>query len=299
LPYGVEFSPSGNLLYFSVVDNPPGDPQADGYVYQYDLLAGTLFSTPAWIHQNADQAEYALGALQRGMDDRIYIAQDGEDRLGVIENPDVPGMGCNLTFGALKLAPGSKCWMGLPNLIPNPCECACACEEGNCHEAVEHANQTLDARADEKYFTINASGQPAAGRCRPAFEQREFAPLFSLHWGDGVKDQFESHDTEVVYIRVHNPWRNLVYRGLKIFNIRVTPNQARPDGENALQLVPAEIVCFDGIEPCSHVSRDFAFLIRNAVPQGYQITFEWCVEEIAIVTAGTGRAVFDIDVVAS
>jgi hypothetical protein len=299
LPYGVEFSPSGNLLYFSVVDNPPGDPQAAGYVYQYDLIAGTLFSAPAWIHQNADQAEYALGALQRGMDDRIYIAQDGEDRLGVIENPDVPGTGCNLTFGALTLTPGSRCWMGLPNLIPNPCECACTCEEGNCDEAVEHANQTLDARADEKHFTIHASGQPAVGRCRPAFEQRELAPLFSLHWGDGANDRFESHDTEVVYIRVHNPWRNLVYRGLKIFNIRITPNQALPDGENALQLVPAEIVCFDGIQPCSHVSRDFAFHIQNAVPQGYQITFEWCVEEIAIVTAGTGRAAFDIEVVAS
>jgi hypothetical protein len=296
--YGVEFAPTGSLLYYSVLGGHTADiPVNEGYVFQHDLSGAPSTSVLIGTHQNTDKSGYALGALQLGMDGRIYIAQDGEAALGVIANPSVPGPGCGLTFGAVQLPGGARCYLGLPNLIANPC--GCPCEEGNCDHAVDEANRVLNGRAERKTFTIPANGQPVPAPCRPAFEQMEFGPLFSLHWGDGAHDQFESHDTEVVYIQVRNPYRNLAYRGVKIFNIRVTPNQALPDGDNALQLVPAEIVCFEGIEPCSYVSRDFAFLIQNAIPQGYQITFEWCIEEIAIVTAGTGRAAFDIDVVAS
>ena len=298
-PYGVEFAPTGSLLYYSVLGGGSGadSPGNEGYVFQHDLAGAPSTSVLIGTHRNRDQNRYALGALQLGMDNHIYVAQDGERALGVIANPTVPGPGCGLAFSAVPLPRETLCYMGLPNLIANPC--GCPCEEGNCDHAVDGANRVLNRRADQKTFIIPANGQPTLGPCRPAFEQREFAPLFSLHWGDGTRDQFESHDTEVVYIRVRNPYRNLVYRGVKIFNIRITPNHVLPDGENALQLVPAEIVCFDGIEPCSYVSRDFAFLIQNAVPQGYQITFEWCIEEIAIVTAGTGRAAFDVEVVAS
>lgn len=296
ISYGVEFSPARELLYYSVVgDSGPSISSTDGYVFQHDLLNPSVASVQVGKHVNAG-GRYALGALQLGMDGRIYVAQDGEPFLGVIDKPSVPGTGCNLTFGALGIAP-AKCFMGLPNLIPNPC--GCGCDEGNCDEAVEDANRTLDRRAGRKAFTIPANGQALPRGCRLAFEQREFAPVFSLHWGDGPQDQFESHDTEVVYIRAWNPFRNLVYRGLKIFNIRVVPNQALPDGDPALQLIPAEIVCFDEIGPCAHVSRDFAFLIQNAIVQNYQITFEYCIEEVAIVTDGDGRAAFDIKVVAS
>jgi hypothetical protein len=302
LPYGVEFSPNGKLLYFSVVGNPPwveNDPKTNGYIYQYDLLTGSLVTKPQWMHPNAGgQYSYALGALQRGVDDRIYIAQDGENKLGVIEHPDVQGVGCNVKFDAITLAPGSNCWMGLPNLIPNPCECACRCEEGNCDAAVDEANKTLNQRAGEKFFTISANGQAPSANCRAAFE-KDFPPEFSLHWGDGPSDQFEAYNTKTIYIWIRNPFRNLVYRGVKIFNIRITPNQVLSDGDNALQLIPAEIVCFDEIEPCSHVSRDFAFLIQNAIPQAYQVTFDYCIEEIAITTGGDGSVAFDIAVVAS
>ena len=203
------------------------------------------------------------------MDDRIYIAQDGEPRLGVIAKPDELGVGptsCNLTFNALSLADGSRCYMGLPNLIPNPCDRDC--DVGNCDDAVDAANEVLKNRASQKHKEIIANGQvePAIS-CRPAFEQTDFAPLFSLRWGDGPSDQLESHDTEIIYIQIRNPFSNLIYRGVKIFNIQIDPNHVHPDGENALQLIPAEIACFDEIKPCSTVSRDFALLIQNAAVQ--------------------------------
>jgi hypothetical protein len=297
--YGVEFSPNSDILYYTVLGSPnTTTPQSNGYVFQQDLTVSSA-SVQVGMHPNAGgpPSRYALGALQLGIDGRIYMAQDAENALGVIANPDVLGAGCNLTFSAVLLAPGTTCYLGLPNLIPNPC--GCACDEGNCDEAVDRANQILNTRADDKFFTIIANGQTVPPNCGLAFQQTNFEPIFSLHWGDGTTDQFESHDTEIIYISIRNPFRNLIYRGVKIFNIRITPNQVLPSGEDALELIPAEIACFDEIEPCSYVSRDFAFLIQNAVVQGYQITFDYCIEETAIVSPNDGSASFNIQVVAS
>ncbi len=294
--YGVEFSPSGRLLYYSVLGDGAGTgPVTDGYVFQHDLSAAGP-SVLVGTHRNVNE-RYALGALQRGMDGRIYIAQDSESALGVIATPDVAGAGCGLAFDAVALPRGATCLMGLPNLIPNPC--GCACEEGNCDAAVDAANRTLDERADRKHFTLYATGQRPPRECQPAFKPADFAPVFTLHWGEGASDRFESHDHEIVYLRVRNPYRNLLYRGVKVYDIRVTPNQALPDGEPALRLVPEEIVCFDALEPCAHVTRDLAFFIQNAIPQAYRITFSYCIEETVIVSPGRGGASFDIDVVAS
>jgi hypothetical protein len=298
--YGVEFSPNSDILYYSVLGGTSIGPGNEGYVFQKDLLSASPSLPLGTPHPNGGppfQPGYALGALQLGMDGRIYIAQDQESRLGVIANPNVLGSGCNLAFSAVALAPNTVCRLGLPNLIPNACDCPCS--EGNCDDAVRRANRILNTRASQKSFTVPANGQTPPQGCAMAFEQTAFPPLFTLHWGDGPTDQFESHDTEIVYIRVRNPYRNMAWRGLKIFNIRITPNQVLPDGENALQLIPAEIVCFDEVGPCSFVSRDFAFLIQNAVVKGYQITFDYCIEETVIVGGGKGRVAFGINVVAS
>lgn len=296
-PYGVEFSPDSNILYYTVLGDQSTTSAGNSYVFQHNLLTAGP-SVQLGMHPNAGEANrYALGALQLGINDSIYVAQDGESRLGVIATPNGPA---TLMFSALTLpgaAPGSVCFLGLPNLIPNLCDCAC--EEGNCDEAVDKANQILNVRADKKTSTIIANGQVVPPSCKLALPQTNFAPIFSLHWGDGPSDQFESHDTEIIYIRIRNPFSDLIFRGVKIFNIRITPNQTLPDGDNALQLIPAEIACFDEIAPCSYVSRDFAFLIQNAIVQGYQIAFDYCIEEIAIVAANNGSALFGIKVVAS
>ena len=115
--YGVEFSPAGKLLYYSTLFPLPtwSSPGSDGHVFQYQLPNGppVLVGT----HPNNVGPDCALGTLQLADDGRIYIAQDGENKLGVIAHPDVPGTGCGLTFNALSLAGGTSCHAGLPNLI--------------------------------------------------------------------------------------------------------------------------------------------------------------------------------------
>lgn len=116
-PYGVEFSPGGKLLYYSTLYPLPisGSALFDGHVYQYQLPNGP--SVLVGTHPNNVGPDSALGTLQLADDGKIYIAQDGENKLGVIAHPDVPGTGCGLTFDALTLAGSTNCRAGLPNLI--------------------------------------------------------------------------------------------------------------------------------------------------------------------------------------
>jgi hypothetical protein len=115
--YGLEFSPSGQLLYYSTLFPLPiaSSPVSDGHVFQYQLPNGPpiLIGT----HPNNQAGDFALGALLLADDGRIYIAQDGETKLGVIAHPDLPGTACGLTFSAVQLAPGTLCRAGLPNMI--------------------------------------------------------------------------------------------------------------------------------------------------------------------------------------
>jgi hypothetical protein len=116
-PYGAEFSPSGKLLYFSTLLPLPiaASPTSDSHVFQYVLPTKAL--NLVGTHPNDKAGGVSLGALQLGPNGRIYIAQDGETKLGVIAQPNLPGAACKLTFSALSLAAGSTCRVGLPNLI--------------------------------------------------------------------------------------------------------------------------------------------------------------------------------------
>jgi hypothetical protein len=303
-PYGVEFSPDNNVLYYSLLGNASAGgsgPVNNGYIFQVDLTAAVPSSAQTQIvvypNPSSFTTTYALGALQLGMDGRIYVAKHGEASVGAILNPNVLGPGCAPNMSFITLQANTLCNLGLPNLLPN--KCACACAETGCGEEVGEANQILNGRADGKQFTIMANGQSLPAVCDLAFDSSGFGPVFSLKWGDGSTDQFESHDFEIIYIRLHNPFRNLVYRGVKIFNIRITPNQTLPDGSDSVKIIPAEIACFDEVQPCSFVARDFALVIENALVGPYQISFDYCIEEIAIVSGRDGGAAFDIDVVAS
>ncbi|MFI5219439.1 MAG: T9SS type A sorting domain-containing protein [Bacteroidia bacterium] len=115
--YGLEFSPSGNYLY--------------GSISHFDtLLNGSTFSIYQWdITSNNDSLINAsrqeiygpsyslyLGALQLGPDGKIYAALDLQVFLGVINNPDLPGVLCNFDTNAVSLN-GKLSLLGLPNFI--------------------------------------------------------------------------------------------------------------------------------------------------------------------------------------
>tara|TARA_B100000809_G_scaffold266457_1_gene329274 strand:- start:8857 stop:12120 length:3264 start_codon:yes stop_codon:yes gene_type:complete len=103
--YGVEFSPNGTKLYIST--------SYRGNIYQYDLLAGTtaaIISSRVMVTSNLS---WIGGGLQLGPDNKIYFTKNTSNSVGVINNPNTLGLGCNYVENGVALV-GGVCSWGLP-----------------------------------------------------------------------------------------------------------------------------------------------------------------------------------------
>ncbi len=103
--YGCEFSPNGNILYFTDLTG--------NHMYQWDLIGNTA----AVVANSTSSNNFAeMGTLQIGPDDKIYVANGGNfgtpAYVGVINNPDVVGAGCNYNHTGFLLNAG-------PGFYPN------------------------------------------------------------------------------------------------------------------------------------------------------------------------------------
>lgn len=110
-PYGVEFSPNSSILYI-------GEWKSNRRIHQYDLSSGdptTILSSRQMV-ASVGQGSYAIGALQLGPDNRLYIARYTGGYLSRINQPNTLGSGCGFVDNALNLA-GRKCNYGLPPFI--------------------------------------------------------------------------------------------------------------------------------------------------------------------------------------
>jgi len=109
--YGVEFSPSGRFLYAGAAFT--------GSVYQFDLqrnmTANALLASKLMVGKVTTPESFKIGALQMGPNGKIYIAINKQSYLGVIENPETAGAGCNFRQNEVSLA-GRISGLGLPSL---------------------------------------------------------------------------------------------------------------------------------------------------------------------------------------
>lgn len=106
--YSVAFSPNGNLLY-SAAQNP-----GILTIHQWDL---NLSSPPA-VNIGSVVSTLSIGQMQLAPDicDKIYVARQNQTALGVINNPDVSGVGCNFDENGPVLASSSSSYLGLPQV---------------------------------------------------------------------------------------------------------------------------------------------------------------------------------------
>jgi gliding motility-associated-like protein len=108
--YGVEFSPSSQLLYVGATYIMP--PQLTT-LYQYNVS----YSDPLQIIASKkliNNTEFNYG-MQLGPDKKIYLATFNNNYLNVINNPDVEGINCGFVVHAVSLSGLSN--VGLPALI--------------------------------------------------------------------------------------------------------------------------------------------------------------------------------------
>ncbi|MFM9989568.1 PKD domain-containing protein, partial [Flavobacterium sp.] len=102
--YGAEFSQNSEVLYLSAAGGRN--------IYQFDLNTTNVSSTATLIYSSIK----VPGALQLGPDAKIYVAFWNQNKIGVINNPNVLGLACNLQSDAVDLA-GKLCQIGLPPFV--------------------------------------------------------------------------------------------------------------------------------------------------------------------------------------
>ncbi|QEE50979.1 T9SS type B sorting domain-containing protein [Flavobacterium alkalisoli] len=107
--YSTDFSSSGNILYMTRGDS----------LRQYNLLAADISASAVII--NIDET-VRLSSIQRGPDNKIYIARYLQDYVSVINNPEILGTGCNFeSVGINNLGtnsiPPRYSTNGLPNTV--------------------------------------------------------------------------------------------------------------------------------------------------------------------------------------
>jgi len=112
-PFGLEFSPNNNQLY---VTTSPKESETC-YLYQFDLTKNQPYVDPVVINSfyfstiDSSPADSLMQALQLGTDGKIYVSKTlrgnlhGKQNLGVIYNPDRPGLDCN--YNELNMTPNN------------------------------------------------------------------------------------------------------------------------------------------------------------------------------------------------
>ncbi len=114
---GIEFSASGNMLYLS----------ADKKIFQYRINAPDVAATELAVATTEINA-----ALKLGPDSKIYfIRKVLADSLSVINNPDAPGLTCNVAYAAIDLA-GRAVFTGLPAFLKSPFYLLDIATDSNC-----------------------------------------------------------------------------------------------------------------------------------------------------------------------
>ena len=106
--YGIEFSPNSNLVYVA-------DHRGQNKIVQFDITLATpelIAASGVALAVNTQ----ALGALQLGPDNKIYLAKENSPFLGVINQPNVIGEGCNYVVEGVNLA-GKTSNLGLPGFV--------------------------------------------------------------------------------------------------------------------------------------------------------------------------------------
>ncbi len=109
LPYSVEFSAEANYLYVTTRLN---------YVYQYDINSSngnTIRNSQHQIYFPGNTLYNYHGIIQKGTDDKLYIALWDSNFVSIIHNPEKIGDSCNFALYGINL--GKKSTFGLPNFI--------------------------------------------------------------------------------------------------------------------------------------------------------------------------------------
>jgi PKD repeat protein len=106
--YGISFSPDGKLLYVSEENS--------NFLSQFDLSSGTAAGITASKVTAGTTSQSAFQSLQLAPDGKLYCTNNGSFYLGVVNDPDTYGTGCNYVDSGFYLN-GLTVGYGLPGFV--------------------------------------------------------------------------------------------------------------------------------------------------------------------------------------
>lgn len=190
-----------------------------------------------------------------------------------------------------------------------PCSDSCQCCDdcAGCNDQASHQEESLLIEAKSKSKVL--ANQTSSSRpCKPDLAKRDCKPIglpamhpcFYLHYGDSPSDEIETHDTEVVYLTVCNPFTNIRYKDLRITHITILPKSGGGNGTPpGVQLVPDKFIQFGCLDGCACKSRALALITRDIMEGEYTIHVDYCVDELVIQdrSKAAGSTSFDVSIV--
>ncbi|WP_333878897.1 T9SS type B sorting domain-containing protein [Flavobacterium sp.] len=141
--FGAEFSPSSNAVY---VNEASYDNSA---VFQFDLQAADIVGSALQVTPGLNNLQW--GMLDLAPDAKIYVATYGSNRLSVIQQPDVIGLGCTLQPLTTALA-GRTTFYGLPTFYQPGFYITAVQHNGSCAGNAIVFNATTTKTPDSMYW---------------------------------------------------------------------------------------------------------------------------------------------------
>jgi hypothetical protein len=149
--YGIEFSPDQHLLYVSNYD-----PLAT--LVQFDITSGnpaTVLASKTILSFTPD-----IYGIQMASDGKIYVCRSFSSFLGVINDPSVPGTGCNYVDNGVDLDPnfmGNTSALSLPGFVQSQFRLESACSTNSVNEFNSENATTVFPNPFENNFVIQFS----------------------------------------------------------------------------------------------------------------------------------------------
>lgn len=185
-PYGVEFSPNNQVLYVST--------EAGSELAQYDLSSGninTIMSSKI-VLTGVGGSPYAL---QLGIDGKIYVALFGEGSVGVINNPNMLGVGCDYVTSGVNLSPGT-CRIGLPQFITSYFLSSAFTYADYCFGDATHFTSQINPTPDSVLWNFGVNGTLSDTSTLPnpyyVFPDTGLYTVTLYSWLDNLADTFVS-----------------------------------------------------------------------------------------------------------
>lgn len=291
-PYGVEFSPNGQYLYYSGISS--------GIIRRHTIIAGgtsigassdKLIGTVPSPDPNGVWAQwYTVGALQLGPNGKIYGARMDQTNRTLLEIADPNNSDpSNVGFSPVakdknnnNLILNNDGWLGLPTFTRISDDCI----DDGCEAILANVEDIIAERCDALVNKLEHCDDTNDCDCSDNIECKSLKvpaikPCISIRWGDSDCDGLETDDFEVMCISVCNCYSNLNFKNFSIMMLEVVdqngdPVQTLPDGSPSVQIYPIGPHCFGDIPPCGGeepncVTREFVVKTCGAVEGDYEI----------------------------